>query len=106
MLFLRFAQLQQSELRLDLDNGHCPVELEAAIDAAHAAIKELVEVNVSILAPNSHLEHLLLHFGLRYLLRDADGKRELLEELGKHLLLDLNVVLFLSELDPDFFEEN
>ena len=106
MLFLSFAQLQQSELRLDLDNGHCPVELEAAVDAAHATIKKLVEVNVAILAPNSHLEHLLLHFGLRYLLRDADGKRELLEELGKHLLLDLNVVLFLSELDPDFFEEN
>jgi hypothetical protein len=106
LLFLRFTQLQQSELRLDLDNGHCPVELEAAVDATHAAIKELVEVNVAILAPNSHLEHLLLHFRLRYLLRDADGKRELLEELGKHLLLDLNVVLFLSELDPDLFEEN
>lgn len=106
MLFLRFTELQQSELRLDLDNGHCSVELKASIDAAHTAIKELVEVNVAVLAPNSHLEHLLLHFGLRYLLRDANGKRELLQELGKHLLLDLNVVLFLSELDPDFFEEN
>jgi hypothetical protein len=53
-------------------NLHLSVQLEGAVKTPHAPVEQFVEVNVAIVALDSHLEHDLLHLVIRCFWRQAN----------------------------------
>lgn len=58
-----------SVLSFKLNNLQLAVKPECAVLSAHASVEQLVEVDIAVITPDSHLEHDLFHLvicGLRW----------------------------------------
>mmetsp|Transcript_7183 Transcript_7183/g.12110 ORF Transcript_7183/g.12110 Transcript_7183/m.12110 type:complete len:397 (+) Transcript_7183:210-1400(+) len=95
-----------------LEDLHLLVDLHVPVLAPHAAVEQLVEVDVAVVTLDRHLEQLLLELSVLVVLL-VEAQTGLLvpevaqssEELGELVLLDLEaVVAVLSELLPNLHE--
>lgn len=48
-------------LSLEFQNLHFAVQPEVSVLPPHAPVKQLVEINVTVIATNAHLKHYFLH---------------------------------------------
>lgn len=58
----------------ELEDLHLLVDLHVAVLTPHASIQELIEVNITVVTLDSHLQHLLLQFlRVKVLSAEAQG---------------------------------
>ena len=106
------SQFKDTVLSLQFEFFHLRADLAVAISASHAPIKQLVEVNIAVIALDAHLEHLFLQF-THFVVVSSETERclsvlalsERPEKLRQLLFLDLQTsILLLSLVLPTFHE--
>ena len=99
-------ELVNLKLRFELFNLHASVQTEVAVETPHASIKQLIEVDVAIVALDPHLEQYFFHLVISGLRWQADRQRKLPEEVDQLLFSEFDAAtLGGSEEDPGLEED-
>jgi hypothetical protein len=88
-------------LTLQFVDLHLTVEFEGTVLATHASVKQFIEVDVTVVAPDTHLEHHFFHLVISSVLGKSQWHRQLLKEVIKPLFPEFETpVPSLSEVNP------
>lgn len=101
-ILLLYRDLVDFVLSLEFNDLHLPIQSKVSVLATQAPVKELVKVNVTVVATNAHLQHHFLHLVICGFLRKTQWHRQLFEEVIEFLFSELEAsVPRLGEVDPD-----
>jgi hypothetical protein len=93
-------------LSLKFQNLHFAVQSEVSVLAPHTPVQQLIEINVTVIAADAHLQHYFLHLVVACVEGQAQGHGQLLEEVIQFLFAQLETpVARLRKVNPSHHED-